>query len=153
MQCPLLFSSTMNKLALLGLCSLFPIIAGSSTGSVRLKELYNPNILFDGATSKSISIDLREFAFKNFQDAGCNPKAEYKLMNQSTYQLNDLNGEKITVYKVEFRVFNEQNQNMFNGYDHGKKFRTREFTIHQSSEGLAMANMSCEDSGWQRKQI
>jgi len=143
----------MNKLASLIACALFPIIAGSSAGRTDLQKLYHAGILFQETAANSFSKEIRDFTFHTFQENGCNPTAQYKLSGQTSYQLNDINGEKITVYKVEYRVFGEVNQEMFNGYDHGKKFRTREFTVHQSSQGLAMADMSCEDNGWQRKQI
>jgi len=143
----------MNKLASLIACALFPIIAGSSAGRTDIPTLYKTGILFQENSKSALSKAVQDFTFHAFQESGCNPNAQYKLSNQTSYELNDVNGEKITVYKVEYRVFGEVNQDTFNGYDHGKKFRAREFTVHQSSQGLAMANMSCENNGWQRKQI
>jgi len=101
----------------------------------------------------ALSQNIRDFTLHTFQQNSCNPTAHYKLSEKTSFSLNDEDGNLVTVYRISYRVFDEVDQNSFTGYDNGKKFRAREFTLRQTGTHLAMAEMSCETNGWQRRPI
>lgn len=125
--------------------ALLPILSGSTAGIGDVRDFYPKEIVYRENTPSSFSKELRVFVNAAMKEKGCNPSALYRIQKETTYPISDLHGQTTFIYSLEMRVFGENDQSYFNGYENSQKFRKRTITIRQNQVGLSLVALSCEN--------